>query len=189
MRDKDLQKKMWAEDKHHEDLQNVLATIKSHEAADVRQAASNNESGSFVARMKCHKCGKVGHAQKNCKAGEGKKIPSKCGFCGGSNKCKMKKCKAYNSKCNTCNLFGHYSNCCTDFTKARARKTRDVTAVSQVEDNGEESNHIRLQNISQEKISNNTQGEVSDNKAATHGPGRDDVISKDVNNDKIEEDI
>ena len=86
MRDKDLQKKMWAEDEHHEDLQKVLATIKSHEAADVRQAASNNESGSFVAKMKCHKCGKVGHAQKNCKAGEGKTISSKCGFCGGSSK-------------------------------------------------------------------------------------------------------
>ena len=66
MRDKDLQKKMWAEDEHHEDLQKVLATIKSHEAADVRQAASNTESGSFVAKMKCHKCGKMGHAQKNC---------------------------------------------------------------------------------------------------------------------------
>merc|ERR1712239_19212 len=132
----------------------------------------------------------------------------RCGFCGGSNKCKMKKCKAYNSKCNTCNLFGHYSSCCTDFTKAQARKTRDVTAVSQVEDSGEESNHIRLSNISQEKISSGTQGEVSDirlskvsqekisnntqgeggdNKAAANRPGRDDVISEDVNNDQVEE--
>merc|ERR1712239_41636 len=111
----------------------------------------------------------------------------RCGFCGGSNKCKMKKCKAYNSKCNTCNLFGHYSSCCTDFTKAQARKTRHVTTVSQLEDSGEESNHIRLSNISQEKISSNTQGEVGDNKAATNGPGRDDVISEDINNEQIEE--
>ena len=92
MRDKELQKQLWAEDKHLQDLPTVLANIKSHEAADSRQAASNNESGSFVIKIKCHKCGKVGHAQRNCKAGEGKTTSSKCGFCGGSNKCKMKKC-------------------------------------------------------------------------------------------------
>merc|ERR1712082_558217 len=185
MRDKDLKKKLWAEDEHHEDLQKVLATIKSHEAADVCQAASNTESGSFVAKMKCHKCGKLGHAQKNCKAGEGKMMSSKCRFCGGSSKCKMKKCWAYNSKCNTCNLFGHFSNCCTEFTKSRARKTRDVTAVSQVEDNVVESNHIRLQAVSQEKTSNNAQGKVSDNKAATHGPRRADVTNGDVDDSKV----
>merc|ERR1712082_491342 len=62
--------------------------------------------------MKCHKCGKLGHDQKNCKAGE-EKMSSKCGFCGGPRKCKMKKCRAYNSKCNTCNQWGHYSGCCS----------------------------------------------------------------------------
>merc|ERR1712082_536437 len=65
--------------------------------------------------MKCHKCGKLGHDQKNCKAGE-EKMSSKCRFCGGSRKCKMKKCRAYNSKCNTCNQFGHYSSCCSGQT-------------------------------------------------------------------------
>merc|ERR1712082_498121 len=182
MRDKDLQKKLWAEDEHHEDLQKVLATIRAHEPADVRQAASNTESGAFVTRMKCHKCGKLGHAQKNCKAGEGKMMSSKCGFCGGSNKCKMKKCKAYNSKCNTCSLFGHFSHCCTEFTKSRARKTRDVTAVSQVEDGDKvESNHVRLHNISQEKVyrktTNNAQGKMNSNKAVIHGSRREDITS------------
>merc|ERR1712239_34210 len=182
MRDKDLQRQLWAENKHLQDLPTILAKIKSHEVADSRQAASNSESGSFVIKLKCHKCGKVGHAQRNCKAG--------------------------NIKCNTCNLFGHYSSCCTDFTKSRARKTRDVSAVSTVEVSGEESNTVRLSNVSQEKISSGTQEEVSntelsnvsqekisnrsqgeggDNRAAIHVPGRDDVISEDVNNTKIEE--
>merc|ERR1712239_109462 len=111
----------------------------------------------------------------------------RCGFCGGSSKCKMKKCKAYNIKCNTCNLFGHYSSCCTDFTKSRARKTRDVSAVSTVEVSGEESNIVRLSNVSQEKISRRTQGEGGDNRAATNRSRGDDVISEDVNNAKIEE--
>merc|ERR1712082_107582 len=96
-----------------------------------------------------------------------------------------------------------------DFTKARARKTRDVTTVSAVEGSGEASNHIvrlsnisqekissgtqgevsdiRLSNVSQEKISNKTQGEGGDNKAAANRSRRDDVISEDVNNNKIEE--
>merc|ERR1712239_44962 len=162
MRDKDLQKQLWADDQHMQDLPALLTKIKSHEAADSRQAASNGESGSFIIKMKCHKCGKTGHTQRNCKSGEGKTMSSKCGFCGGPSKCKMKKCKAYNIKCNTCSLFGHYSSCCTDFTKTRARKVRDVTAASAVEDSGEESNHIvRLSNISQEKISSGTQEEVS----------------------------
>merc|ERR1712082_298184 len=109
-----LQKQLWAEDQHMQDLPALIAKIKAHEAADSRQAASN-ESGSFI-KMKCHKCGKNGHTQRNCKSGEGKMTSSKCGFCGGPSKCKMKKCKAYNIKFNTCSLVGHYSSCCTDFT-------------------------------------------------------------------------
>merc|ERR1712082_379065 len=150
----------------------------------------------------------MGHAQKNCKAGEGKMMSSKCGFCGGPSKCKMKKCKAYNIKCNTCSLFGHYSSCCTDFTKFRARKVRDVTAASAVEDGGEESNnHVRLSNVSKEKISfgtqeevhnkqlsnvskekvsNKSQGKGGDNKVTTNRSGEDDVISEDVKNAKVE---
>merc|ERR1712082_167803 len=183
----------------------LLAKIKAHEAADSRQAASN-ESGSFI-KMKCHKCGKNGHTQRNCKSGEGKMTSPKCGFCGGPSKCKMKKCKAYNIKCNTCSLFGHYSSCCTDFTKNRARKVRDVTAASAVEDSGEESNIVRLSNVSHEKISNGTQEEVSnvklskvskekisnksqgkggDNKVTANRSRGDDVISEDVNNAKVE---
>merc|ERR1712082_122537 len=135
-------------------------------------------------------------------------MSSKCGFCGGPSKCKMKKSKAYNIKCNTCSLFGHYSSCCTDFTKFRARKVRDVTAASAVEDSGEESNHIvrlsnvskekisigtqkevsnkKLSNVSKEKISNKSQGKGGDNKVAANRSGGDDVISKDVKNAKIE---
>merc|ERR1712082_570630 len=188
MKDKDLQKKMWAEDEHHEDLQKVLASIRAHEAADFRQAASNTESGSFIVKMKCHKCGKLGHAKKNCKAGE-EKVSSKCGFCGGPRKCKMKKCRAYNSKCNTCNQFGHYSNCCTDFTKSWARKTCDVTAVSQVEDDMVESNHIQLNNVSSKKVyrktTNNAQGKMNNNKAIIHGSRRADVTSGDVDDSKV----
>merc|ERR1712082_300249 len=160
---RDLQKQLWADNQQMQDLPALLTKIKAHERADTRQAASSNESGSFVIKMKCHKCGKMGHAQRNCKVGEGKTRASadKCGFCGGPSKCKMKKCKAYNSKCNTCGLFGHCSNCCTDVTKTRARKVRDVTALAAVEDSGEESNTVRLSNVSQEKISHGTQKEVS----------------------------
>ena len=103
MKDKELQKQLWAENKDLQDLPAILVRIKSHEAADSRQAASNGESGSFVIKLKCHKCGKTGHIQRNCKAGEGKTTSPKCWFCGGPSKCKMKKCKAYNIKCNNCN--------------------------------------------------------------------------------------
>merc|ERR1712082_396056 len=122
-------------------------------------------------------------------------MSSKCGFCGGPSKCKMKKCKAYNIKCNTCSLFGHYSSCCTDFTKFRARKVRDVTAASAVEDGGEESNnHVRLSNVSKEKISFGTREEVrnkqlsnvSKEKVSNKSQGEDDVISEDVKNAKVE---
>ena len=131
MKDKDLQKDLWAKDKKHEDLAKVLATIRAREAADDSQAAFGAESGSAaLKKMKCHKCGKWGHHQKDCRGKEEKSSSSKCGFCGGSEKCRMKKCKAYNIKCNSCNLFGHFKSCCTDFTKSRARTDRDKAVIS-----------------------------------------------------------
>merc|ERR1712239_54645 len=113
-----------------------------------------------------------------------------------------------NIKCNTCSLFGHYSSCCTDFTKSRARKVRENAAASTVEDGGEESNNqVRLSNVSNEKISFGTQREVcnnqlsnvskektstksqgkgGDNKVTANRSREDDVISEDVTNAKIE---
>ena len=183
MKDKTLQKKLWAENDHHEDLPKVLATIRASEAADERQAALGTESGSAISKMKCHQCGKLGHSQKNCKGRE-EKSSSKCGFCGGSGKCKMRKCKAYNIKCNSCNLWGHYKSFCTDFTKSRARKTRDITAVSQVEDDVVEANHIHLNNMRTEQVYRKTTNKAQDrmdvNKVVTNGSRRADVTGGDV---------
>ena len=133
MKDKDLQKDLWAKNEHHEDLPKILATIRASEAAGNSQAAFGAESGSAISKLKCHKCGKWGHHQKDCREREEKSSSSKCGFCGGPEQCRKKKCKAYNIKCNSCNLFGHFKSCCTDFTKSRARADRDKTVISQVE--------------------------------------------------------
>ena len=63
MKDKDLQKDLWAKNEEHEDLAKVLATIRASEAAGDSQAAFGSESGSAAfKKMKCHKCGKWGHS-------------------------------------------------------------------------------------------------------------------------------
>merc|ERR1712082_65569 len=152
MRDKDLQKKLWSENEHHEDLPKILAAIRASEAADNSQAAFGAESSSPVS-IRCHKCGKWGHGKKDCRIKEEKSSSSKCGFCGGQDKCKMKKCKAYNTKCNSCNMYGHFKSCCTDFTKSRARADRDKTTISQVETDVVENNahSIRLMTVRREE--------------------------------------
>merc|ERR1712082_127339 len=116
----------------------------------------------------------------------------KCGFCGGPQQCRMHKCKAYNVKCNNCNLFGHIKNCCMDFTKSRARKDRDKTTVSKVEDDTvEEANGVHLHHVRRKEEKKLRQKErkardrMDANKAIINEPKKADVISEDVNNSEV----
>ena len=207
MKDKELQRKLWTEDDHHEDLPKLLAAIRASEAASDGQATCGSESGSAVS-LKCHKCGKWGHSKKDCRSTEDKTSSSKCGFCGGNEKCRMKKCKAYNTKCNKCNMFGHFKACCTDFTKARARTDRDKAAISQVETDRVETNNansIRLMAVRREekkmmqqktrKAEDNNVNKVIENESkhadvtnseadVINQANSENVASEDVNNDK-----
>ena len=146
MKDKDLQKDLWMRNKEFESLDKVLATIRASEAARDSQAAFGSESGSADFRkIKCHKCGKWGHGQRDCKEKE-EKLSSKCSFCGGSQQYQARLCKAYKAKCPNCNMFGHFKFCCTDFTKSRARKDWDK-GISKVEDDMVQANHLHLHHV------------------------------------------
>ena len=99
--------------------------------------------------MKCYECGKLGLHGRNCEQ-QTKKTSLSCGFCAGPKRCTIKDCKARDSKCSKCKLYGHFDACCNGWARSKARKSKDdnkpeANAVNMDGEEGEEeANHVRL---------------------------------------------
>ena len=112
MKDKELQRELWREDKAVNSLEDVLRIIRAGEATYQQQSALSNQAVVGVCPgMKCFDCGKAGHLMANCPSKSSSSNQSlssrKCSFCGAAKRCSIKNCKGYNMQCSKCKLFGH----------------------------------------------------------------------------------
>ena len=102
MKDKEIQRELWREDKAVNSLENVLRILWAGEATHQQLSALSNQAVAGVhPGKKCFECGKAGHLLANCPT-VSKPNPARsdqCGFCGGLRKCRAKFCKALNKRC------------------------------------------------------------------------------------------
>ena len=116
MRNKDIQRELWREDKEVKSLEDMLRIIRAGDATEQQQ---KKQAVSNVKSMKCYNCDKYGHKASDCSKksklepkSEFIQINRSCSFCGDPQKCRARDCKAYKYKCSKCNLFGHFDNYC-----------------------------------------------------------------------------
>ena len=70
MKDKEIQRELWREDKAVNSLENVLRILWAGEATHQQQSALSNQAVAGVhPGKKCFECSKAGHLQANCPTG------------------------------------------------------------------------------------------------------------------------
>ena len=88
MRDKELQRELWREDKDKKSLEDILKVIRAGKATHRHQSALSNQAVACVhPAMRCHECGKTGHSVANCRRSESSRIA------------RPKTCKASSANC------------------------------------------------------------------------------------------
>ena len=135
---------LWRKEETVKSLEQILVEIRTYEAAtDNLLDNTRLASGSTKSTKRCYKCENLGHLPKDCisgsqaAGGSRKQANTKCGFCGGPRRCRMKNCPAFSSQCGTCKRFGNYAKYCTDMTRSKARNTNlKIERVKNVEEEG-----------------------------------------------------
>ena len=147
MKNKEIQRELWREDKAVSSLEDVLRIIRAGKATHQQQSALSNQAVAEVRPgIKCFECGKEGHLLSNCPTAC-KPNPSRsnqCSFCRGPRKCKAKFCKALNNRCRKCKLFGHFDQCCVR-PELKDKGSIPVRARLELKDKGSIPDRVRLE--------------------------------------------